>query len=215
MGSVVIFTVFAVKSEGPSSRTCLQPPRVDVPAKMLTARAQCLEGPLSLELAPETWKVNVLQIWAARDIGAFGFDGKNRENNDGTHRHRLHSADHWLAEGLVLMGSVGRLRLFFFLCGGIVPPHISGANLPHISGANLPHISGANLPHILGDNPPQTPNEPPIGTHEYSMLCSRHVSLSLFDGCLFVFFLLRSHVLVLFLSFVVCVSPSRVVCVWA
>ena len=34
---------------------------------------------------------------------------KNRENNDGTHRHPLHSADHWLAEGLVLMGAVGRL----------------------------------------------------------------------------------------------------------
>jgi len=40
------------------------------------------------------------------------------------------------------------------------------------------------------------------------------VSLSFFVGCLFVLFLLYSHVLVLFLSFVVCASPSCVVCVW-
>ena len=52
-------------------------------------------------------------------------------------------------------------------------------------------------------------------TPQWSMLCSRHVSLSFSTFVLFVLFLLCSHVLVLFLSFVVCVSPSCVVCVWA
>ena len=46
------------------------------------------------------------------------------------------------------------------------------------------------------------------------MLCSRHVSLPFSVVVLFVLFLLYSHVLVLFLSFVVCVSPSCVVCAW-